>query len=701
MVIFPDKELAMKRVQANRISLGRILLGLPALMLMSGGAHADTPATGPTFGQWGVETRYIAQEIAPGDDFYRHVNKGWLESAQIPAGLPMTGAFVDLALKTEQQVQAIIDEVKAQPASAGTPAQQIADMHASFVNMERRNALGSSMLQTAVTDILQLTERSAFARRMGSIGYTSPVGLGVDQDPGDPKRYVLWVGQSGLGLPGRDYYLKQEEPYTGFRSAYLDYIEGVFQRAGVADGKTKAAAILAFETRLAATQWIPEQLRDAVKVYHPMSVRALARYAPGLDWPAFLAGAGFSDVKRVNVGNDTAVKAAAALLGRTSIDTLRAYSAFHYLDNRAPLLSQAWTDAHFDFYMRRLAGIAVQRPIDKRALDLLAQPPMAEQIGKLYAERFFPAESKAAMDKLVTFLRVAFRERLAQSDWMDAPTRKAAMAKLDAITVKIGYPDTWHDFSTVQVFKDDLVGNMIRYEEWVQKDARAMLKGPVRKWEWSPRTMPQVVNAYYTQSGNEIVFPAAILQPPFFDPKADPAVNFGAIGMVIGHEIGHGFDDQGNRYDGKGALRNWWTDKARRNFELRAKGLAAQYDQFSPLPGLNLSGKLTLGENIGDLGGMAIAWSGYQKLVASDYAGKAPVIDGYSGNQRFFLGYGQLWRSLYTDGFLRRITLTDPHSPGEFRVNGVLRNFAPWYETFGVTPANALYLPPEARISIW
>lgn len=691
----------MGDVATGRISFGCMLLAVPALMLAGAAAHADSAARGPAFGQWGVETRYIAPEIAPGDDFYRHVNKGWLDTATIPPGLPMNGAFVGLALSTERQVQAIVDAVLGQQAAVGTPVQQIADLHASYTDMARRNALGSRPLQAGLDAILKLTGRRDFARRMGEPGYGSVVGMGVDQDPGNPRRYVLSLSQSGIGLPGRDYYLKDEEPYIGFRSAYRDYIEGVFQRAGVGDGKARAEAVVAFETALAATHWTPEAQRDAVKTYHPMSVKALARYAPGFDWAAFLGAGGFDGVTRVNLGTDTAVKATAALFGKTPVDTLRAYTAFHYLDRRAPLLSQPWVDAHFDFYARRLGGIAVQRPLDKQALEFLARPPVAEQMGRLYAERYFPSDSKAAADKLVRFLRAAFRERLARSEWMDAPTRKAAIAKLDAVTVKIGYPDKWHDFSTVRVACDDLLGNVMRYEAWAQRDARAMLDGPVRKWEWSALTMPQVINAYYSSAGNEIVFPAAILQPPFFDPKADPAVNYGAIGMVIGHELGHGFDDQGNRFDGRGALRNWWTEPARAAFELRAKQLVAQYDRYLPLPGLKLSGQLTLGENIGDLGGIAIAWSAYRKLVATDYAGQAPVVDGYTGDQRFFLGYAQLWRSQYNEGFLRRITLTDPHSPGEFRVNGVLRNFGPWYEAFDVKPGNALYLPPEARVSIW
>lgn len=669
-------------------------------VLLPGLVRAAPAGTHAEFGQWGVETQYIAPDIAPGDDFYRHVNKGWLGTARIPAGFPMTGAFIDLTLRTEKQLQAIIDEARAQPSAPGTPAQQIADMHASYMDTARRNALGVSMLLPELTDILNVADRREIARRMGSIGYTAIVDASVAQDSDHPDRHALTLEQSGLGLPGRDYYLKKEEPYAGFRVAYANYIEGVFARAGVPGGRSRAAAILAFETAVARAHWTPAMERDAVRNHHPMSVHALHRHAPGFDWPAFLGAAGFGDARRVDLRNDSAIRAMAALFARTPVETLRAYTAFHYLDNQAPLLSDDWVDAHFDLYSRRLAGINEQRPLDKRALDFLNHT-LGEPLGKLYAERYFSQQARTEIDRLVKFLKLAFRERLAGVDWMDPRTRARAVAKLDAITTKIGAPDRWHDYGTMRISKDDLVGNVRRYAQWVQQDARARLDEPVRKWEWDPALMPQVINAYFNPNGAEVVFPAAILQPPFFDPAADPAVNFGAIGMVIGHELGHGFDDQGSRYDGTGALRNWWGARARRNFERRTARLVTQYDRYSPLPGLNVNGRLTLGENIGDLGGLMIAWSGYRTFVATEYRGEAPVIDGFSGNERFFLGYAQLWRSLTTEGFQRQTTLTDPHSPDEFRVNGVLRNFDPWYDTFGITPANALYLAPGKRVRIW
>lgn len=677
------------------------VVGLLLLLTVSPDKHCDAETASTSqaeFGKWGVETRYISRSIAPGDDFYRYVNDGWLKSAKIPVGFPMDASFVELMLRTEKQVKSIVDDVRLHPSKPETPARQIADMYASYVDMKRRNTLGSSMLQPELTRILNVTDHRQIAQRMGAIGYTSLIGYSVDIDPGNPDRYILTFTQGGLGLPGRDYYLKKEQLYVGLRDAYAKYIEGVLTRGGVTGAKSNAADILAFETAIAARHWSPEQARDAVKNHHPMSVTELNQYAPGFDWSSFLTEAGYGDVKMAEANTDTAIKELAALFAATPVETLRAYMAFHYLDNHASLLSDEWVDANFDMYSRRLAGIKEQRPLDERAVQFL-NSVTGDQLGKLYVERYFPPESKAEIDKLVKYLREAFRERLARVEWMDEATRTEAIKKLDAIRSKIGYPEKWHDYSSMQVSKDDLVGNMHRYLQWVRMDARAKLDEPVRRWEWEKN--PQEVNAYFSATRAEIVFPAAILQPPFFDPKADPAVNFGAIGTVIGHELGHGFDDQGSRYDGTGALRNWWDETSRRNFEERTNRLVTQYSKYSPLPGLKMNGQLTLGENIGDLGGISMAWSGYQKFVATEYQGKPPVIDGFTGNQRFFLGYSQLWRSLWTDGFLRQTTLTDPHSPGEFRVNGVLPNFGPWYEVFSITAKNRLYRNPSERVSIW
>jgi endothelin-converting enzyme/putative endopeptidase len=389
----------------------------------------------------------------------------------------------------------------------------------------------------------------------------------------------------------------------------------------------------------------------------------------------------------------------AAAYAKTPLDTLRSYVAFHYLNRHAPLLADDWSDAYFDLFSRRLMGIAEQRPLEKCALKIVNEK-FGEELGKLYVARYFPPESMTKTQEMVAYILQSMQERLEKLDWMDEPTRKEALAKLASFRVLVGYPTQWHDHSSVNIRRDDLVGNMDRLAQWQQADDRAKLAEPVRTWELGSH--PQDVDAYYSKDSNQIAFFAAILQPPFFNPDADPAVNFGAIGVVVGHEIGHGFDDQGSQYDGSGKMRNWWTDASRKQFELRAQRLVNQYNTYSPLPGVKVNGQLTLGENIGDLGGISMAYSAYQKYIAAKYPNAAPpVIDGFTGNQRFFLGFAQLWRQIKTDDTMRNQILTDPHSPGEFRANGVVRNFDPWYAAFDVKESNALFLPKADRVSIW
>lgn len=683
----------------------RLSLVLAAILLTMGcapvakspgpsGASAGTGAT-----PWGVNTSFIAKDIPPGDDFYQFVNHGYVTTAKIPPGKPLAGTFVDLELKTDEQVKAIVRDVLAKPGDPGTASRQIADFYTSFMDMPRRESRGIEMLMGQVTKMLAAKDRAAVARQLGAIASGPFFKLGPTIDQGRPERYSLATEQAGLGLPGREYYLNVEEPYRGHRDAYARYIQGVFSRAGIADGQRKAEAILAFETALARVHWTPEQTRDAVKNYHPMTPAALARYAPGFDWRGFLSASGYPTADTIQVGTDTAIKGQAALFAKAPLDTLRAYTAFHYLNNHADLLSKAWSDARFDLFSRRLLGIAEQRPLDEQAVEQV-NGYLWEPVGKLYVERYFPAESKARIEELVAFIREALRERLLKNDWMDETTRREALTKLDSFRAKIGYPDRWRDYSSVNISPQDLVGNVHAIAEWQRADDQAKLKAPRRAWEWSNK--PQEINASYVPDRNEITFPAGILQPPFFDPQADPAVNYGAIGVVIGHEVGHGFDDQGSQYDGTGKLRNWWLPESRKRFEGRAKLLVSQFDAYSPLPGLNVNGRLTLGENIGDLAGLTLSHAAYHKYLAAKFPnGAAPVLDGYSGDQRFFLGFAQLWRMVVSDAFLRQWTLTDAHTPNNFRVNGALRNFDPWYEAFQVKPEHKLYLPKAERAAIW
>ena len=650
-------------------------------------------------GSWGVETQYIAKDIRPGDDFYRYVNKGWLDTTKIPQGLPGIDSFSELGQKTDKKIAGIIQEALANQAAIGTPEQQIADFYTSYVDIKGRNARGFDTLKSGLAETLQIHDRSGIAERMGRVGYFSLFKTKITINVNDPQHYIVEMDQSGLGMPGTDYYLEKKQPYIGHRSAYQAYIEGVFNRAGIANAKFRAKAVLDFEAKIAKLHWSVEQRRNPVKNNHVMSKDELVSFAPGFDWKSFLNANGYEGGDYLKVCSDTAIKSLAALFQKTPVGTLRDYVAFHYLNNYAPLMSDEWSDAHFDFFSRRLHGIEQPSPLEERAVKWMNEN-FGEPIGKLYVQRYFSSESKAKAEEMIGFIMQSMKQHLEQQDWMDEPTRQAALSKLASFKVKTGYPEHWHDYSTLRISKDDLVTNVMQLNQWQRLDDQAKLKGSLRPGDWP--IQPQEVNADYAPERNRIVFPAGILQAPFFDPNADPAVNFGSIGVVIGHEIGHGFDDQGSQSDGEGKLRNWWTKTAAKNFKAKTDRLVAQYNAYVPMEGLHVNGQLTLGENIGDMSGVAVAYTAYQKYVAAKYPNATPpVLDGYTGNQRFFLGFAQIWRNHWADEILRMIVLTNEHSPGEYRVNGVLTNFTPWYEAYGVKENDALYLSQKNRITIW
>lgn len=678
--------------------LSKLLVSL--CLLVAPGAGFAQPAQGgtPMLGKWGIETRHISASVAPGDDFFTYVNEGWIEQAQFPPGMPRMDSFTEVFLRTESQIQDIIKELLADADKRGPEGEQLANLYISYMDVARLDSLGLKPLQTELDAVLATKTPDEIARWMARPLHDSVIAIGVDLDQKAPDHYTLYLGQSGLGLPGREFYLSDDAPFPAMRKAYGDYIEGLLSRAGIDRPAERASDILSFETELAQRHWTPEQKRDRLKNYQPMSREELMAFAPGFDWQAFLDESEVGGQDRIIVTSDTAIKESAALMARTPLDVLRSYLAFHFINNQAPYLSKAYQEAHFDFFKRTLYGIEEQRPRELSALEYVSAN-LGEVLGRLYVDRHFPEQNKAKMEQYIHYIREAFRQRIEQSSWMDAATKKEAFAKLDGFIAKIGYPDRWQDFSSVVIEPDDLLGNNRRIQDWYINDALAKLGKPRRHWEWG--LDPQVVNAYYSASRNEIVFPAAILQPPFFDPSADPAVNFAAIGAVIGHEMGHGFDDQGSRSDGAGVLRDWWTKDSREHFEAQTRLLVDQYSVYEPLAGTNIKGELTLGENIGDLGGLAIAYHAYQSFLADQYNGEAPVLDGLTGDQRFFLSWAQLWRGIQTDDFLRSKLLTGPHSPGAYRVNGVVRNMDAWYEAFDVTPEHELYLAPEQRISIW
>lgn len=659
--------------------------------------HAQEPAT-PELGAWGIETKNFSQSLRPGDDFYRYVNEGWLRSAQLPAGLAQVDGFTTLYLRNQARVREIILSLGAKSYPAGSREQQIADMYRSVSDHARLDALGLSPIRDDLAAIQRVRTHSDIARLMAVAWQQSFFSPGVIIDMDAPLRYVPAVEQSGLTLPGPDYYLAAGENFKALRAALRAHVIASLRRAGIADAQRKAAAIVDLETRIARLHWTQAQKNDDIRMHRPMSPAELAQFAPGFDWQAFLGARGFASVPKIDVRTDTAIQGLAALFAETPVAVLQDYMTFHLLDGWADSLTTQWQEAHFDFHSRKVRGIAQRQTPENEAVQTVNKA-VGEQIGALFVQRWFPASHRQQVKDMVDLVRASFRDRIGRLAWMDEPTRAQARDKLDKIVDHIGYPDRWNDLSGISIRPDDLVGNHKRILQWRTADALASLGEPRRDWQWP--YVPQEVNAGYISTFNSVIFPAGILQAPYFDPAADPAVNFGAIAAVIGHEFGHAFDDQGSRSDGEGKLRDWWTPASRAEFERRTQGLVDQFNVYEPVPGVRINGRQNLGENIGDLGGLSISHEAYRRFVAQRQGGKAPVIDGLTGDQRFFLAWAQIWRSRVLPDEERRRVLVDNHSAGEFRTNGIVRNVDAWYEAFGVKPGDRLYLPPEQRVTIW
>jgi endothelin-converting enzyme/putative endopeptidase len=652
----------------------------------------------PVLGAWGVETQQISSTLRPGDDFYRYVNEGWLKTAAPPPGLPYASSFVDAFQRTQGQLQKLIDGIIASTPAPGSDEAQIAALYRSYMGLAGRNERGLSPVKSDLDAISAIKTHEDAARLQAQSFFKSPIDMGVVIDSKRPERYVITVAQAGLGLPSREYYLTAGEPFASHRAGYLAYIADTLKRAGMADGENRAKAILAFETKIAEAQWTAAEQRDPVKSYRLMPIAELSTYAAAFPWEAYFDAGGFGQPGEVVLQTDTAIRKSVEIFKATDIETIKSYLAFHIVDEFAPFLTEELEQANFTFYNTRLQGISEQQPIEKRAQTFVTAT-FGENLGRAYTKSYFPAEYRAKMDRMIANIRAAFGKRLEANPWMDEATRKAALVKLAAIVKHVGYPDRWRDWSSVFFDPADPVGNRRKAVAFQRTDAIAMLGEKRREWQWgSPATE---INAGYSPKMNSITFPAGILQPPFFDPNADDAVNYGAIGAVIGHELGHAFDDEGSQSDEKGALRNWWSDASRAEFSKRTAVLVQQFDAYVPLPGVHVNGELTLGENIGDLGGITIAYEAYRIFVDQEQGGKAPVIDGFTGDQRFFLSWGQLWRGFTTSDMARQNLLSDPHSPHEFRVNGSLRNVDAWYAAFGVKEGDKLYLPPDKRVRIW
>ncbi len=650
---------------------------------------------------YGQQKIVLSDSINPGNDFYRYVNEDWISKAKIPTGMPRINSFVDLYLNTEKQTQSIIDELQKIPENSLSHNQRnIRNLYLSYLNEEAIEKSGLSPIQHDLDAIKKAKDHNEISALMTQPDYKSLISYWVDLDAKAPDTYVLYLGQGGVGLPNRNYYLEDTPQMKDIRQSYIAYIGTMLKLAGETGVEQKAQKIFDLEKSLATVHWSPEARRDTLKNYHAMSLDEMKKYTQGFDWGAFISSRKLTDkqLEKVIVETDSAVEQTAKIFADTPISTLKDYLTFQYISEHARYLNKTVADAQFDFYSKKLNGVEKQRTRQERALQTV-NSLQGEPLGQIYVEKYFDPQSKEKIKDLVSYVRGTFNERLKDNDWMDDTTRQEALKKLEQFTVKVGYPDQWNDFSTINLNPNTLLDNYKQVLAWSYDDMISKIGQPVRKWEWG--MTPQTVNAYFNPVQNEIVFPAAILQAPFFDPNVDPAYNYGAIGAVIGHEMGHGFDDQGSLYDGTGQLRNWWSDSAKEHFKQKTEKLVEQYNGFA-VDDLNVNGQLTLGENIGDLGGLNIALSAYKQFVKENYPnGEAPIIDGTTGLQRFFIAWARTWQELSNKESERNKIMTDPHSPNQFRANGVVRNIDDWYQTFGVDKDSALYLAPEQRIRIW
>lgn len=673
----------------------------PPSATSAGGGEAAEAAASPgaaRIGAWGIDLAVRDDSVAPGDDFNRYANGRWLDTFEIPADLAQYGIFVELQLEAEEDIREIVEELAAGEPAPGTLEQKVGDFYASWMNTGRLDELGAAPLDPQLAEIAAIASKADLIRAFASQHLAGPFELGILPDPADTTRYVAAVSQSGLGMPDRDYYLDESERFADYRTAYRAYITRVLTLAGFEDAARKADAIIALETRIAEVHWTREDSRDIQKIYNPMSPEQVAELAPEIDWNVVFGARGLGDVATFVVTETTAIDAGTEIFDDAPLDSIKDYLAFHFIRNYAEFLSSDFDDAHFEFYSRTLQGTEEQRERWKRGVQHV-NAGLGEAVGRIYVDRHFPPAYKAQMDALVANLVTAMEERLRQNDWMDEETKERALLKLSTFEPHIGYPTMWTDYGALEIRGDRLVENIIAVRDFEWQEQVDRLGGPVDRELWP--FPPQTVNASYNPLLNQITFPAAILQPPFFDPNADPAVNYGGVGAVIGHEIGHGFDDQGRRFDELGRIRDWWTETADERFSARSTRLGSQYDAYEPIPGMHISGQLTMGENIGDLGGMQMAYAAYHRYLDESSGGEAPVLDGLTGDQRFFLSWAQVWRSLQRDDQLRSQLVTNPHSPAPYRINGVVRNIDAWYEAFNVMPGNTLYLPPDERVRIW
>ena len=702
------------------VSLGAVALAtVPAVAQpASSTPPASQPAAPAEWGNFGVQTQWMDTSVKPGDDFNLFVNGKWIAQTQIPADRSRYGSFIELDEMSEERVHAMLEKLAAARLVPGTPAARIADAYNAFMDTDAIEAAGLAPAQPYLQRIRDAKTTDDLITLFAAPGYASPLGVGVDADAKQSDRYVVEVAQAGLGLPDRDYYLSDTPRYVEIRQKYLDYLTFLLGKAGYERSRPMAEAVLALETRMAGAMWDRAMRRDRELTYNKFTTDDLSKLPNGALLTKFVADMGAkgpqdlviaqmpptkAELATANITPEMAAKLGGGvpetlkLVSDVPIATWQAWLAAHFLSDNAAYLPREIDQASFDFYGTVLNGQPEQRARWKRGIDAV-EGQVGELLGQIYAERYFPAANKAAMDDLVANLRKAMAVNLSDLEWMSAETRTQAEAKLDAFTPKIGGPAKYKSYDGLVISGTNPLANAMEAARWALDYDVAKLGTPVDRSEWY--MLPQTVNAYYNSSFNEIVFPAAILQPPFFNLSADPAVNYGGIGAVIGHEMGHGFDDQGSKSDGSGNLRDWWTAADKARFQELQDKLGAQYAAHCPFDDGKtcINPKLTMGENIGDLGGLSLAYRAYRMSMNGK---EAPVIDGFTGEQRFFMGWAQVWRNKAREQAVRQMLVVDPHSPPEYRINGIVRNFDEWYRAFDVKPGDALYLPPEKRVRIW
>ncbi len=656
---------------------------------------ADDPRGAPSILPWGFDLAGRDTAIAPGADFYGYANGTYVKNLVIPPDRARYGEFDALAALSEQRVHALLEHAAHDPNASGDEA-RIGAYYRAFMDEDRANALGVKPLAPILAQIRAAKTRADLARLMGHANDTffhGFFGVDVEVDAKDPTRYAVFIGQDGLGLPDRDYYLQPQ--FADKKAKYQAYVAQMLSLVNWPNAQAEAKAIVDMETQIAQASWSIAEDRDPTKTYNPMTPAQLAAAAPGFDWTSFLGAAGVGRQGRLVVAENTALPKIAKVFAAAPLKDLRAWEAFGVVDSAAPFLSKPFVDAQFAFRSKALSGQPEMRPRWKRAVAAVNQA-MGFAVGREYVAAYFPPASKVDALQMIHNIHAAFAERIRRVTWMSDATKQRALQKLAMMTVKIGYPDKWRDYSTLVVSPDNLVGDVARAAAFEWRRRLNHLGKPVDRTEWE--MTPQTVNAYYNPTRNEIVFPAAILQPPFFDPNADPAVNYGGIGGVMGHETTHGFDDEGRHFDGSGALAEWWTPEDAAKFEAQTKRLGAQYSAVEPIPGQHIKGDQTMGENIADLGGLLLAVDAYHRSLDGK---PAPVLSGLTGDQRVFLGWAQVWRGKIRPDALRQQLVSDPHSPETARVNQVVRNVDAWYSAWRIEPGDPLYLPPDQRVRIW